>query len=130
VSEIRSIAPLLPANDVRAAVEWYQAKLGLGCLFVYPPEHPDYAGVAREGAEIHFFRMKIDPARSDWMCYLRVTGIEELFERSDGDSFRPAWPAIRRTMRPRKLSPVAPERKTGPKNKRLARLKPSQPGLH
>jgi len=24
--------------------------------------------------------MKIDPARSDWMCYFRVTGIEELYE--------------------------------------------------
>jgi len=58
-------------------VEWYQAKLGFRCLFVYPP---DYASVGRDGAEIHFFRMKIDPAKSDWMCYLRVTGIEELYE--------------------------------------------------
>ena len=48
------------------------------------PQHPDYAGVARDGAEIHFFRMKIDPARSDWMCYLRVARIEELYEEFSG----------------------------------------------
>jgi hypothetical protein len=31
------------------------------------------------GAEIHLFRMKIDPAKSDWMCHLRVTGIDDLY---------------------------------------------------
>jgi hypothetical protein len=38
VSEIRSIAPLLPANDVVAAVEWYQAKRDFRFLIAYPPD--------------------------------------------------------------------------------------------
>jgi len=48
MSEIRSIAPLLPANDVQGALDWYRENLGFRCLFGYPPERPDYASVSLE----------------------------------------------------------------------------------
>jgi uncharacterized glyoxalase superfamily protein PhnB len=77
---INSIAPNLPANDVLKAVEWYEQKLGFSRLFIHPEESPTVGAVARDGAEIQLFQMKIDPKKSDWMCNLRVTGIEQLYE--------------------------------------------------
>lgn len=76
---VHSAVPLLPARDVLEAVEWYERELGFRRLFAYPEKDPDYASVARDDAEIHLFRMDVDPKKSDWMIYLRVTGVEELY---------------------------------------------------
>jgi uncharacterized glyoxalase superfamily protein PhnB len=77
---INSIAPNLPANDVLKAVEWYEQKLGFSRLFIHPEESPTFGAVVRDEAEIQIFQLKIDPKKSDWMCHLRVTGIEQLYE--------------------------------------------------
>jgi uncharacterized glyoxalase superfamily protein PhnB len=77
---LESISPVLPARELLETVRWYEQNLGFRCLFVYPKEAPDYAAVARGGVEIHFFPAKVDPKKNDWMCYLRVRGIEALYE--------------------------------------------------
>jgi len=80
MAEIVCVVPRIPARDVQAAVDWYVEKLGFERRFVYPDDNPQYAGIARNGAEIHLFKMDIDPAKSDFMIYLRVQGIKELYE--------------------------------------------------
>jgi uncharacterized glyoxalase superfamily protein PhnB len=79
-ANLESISPVLPANDLLETVRWYEQQLGFRCLFVYPKEAPDYGAVSRDAAEIHFFPASVDPKKNDWMCYLRVRGIETLYD--------------------------------------------------
>jgi uncharacterized glyoxalase superfamily protein PhnB len=75
---MQNVAPLLPANNVAEAMAWYRDVLGFGDAWMY--EHQDYAIVNRDGVEIHLFKMKIDPKKSDFMVYIRVKDIESLYE--------------------------------------------------
>jgi len=77
---INSIAPNLPASDVLKAVEWYEQKLGFSRIFLHPENSPNFGAVVRDGVEIQIFQMNIDPKKSDRMCHLYVTGIEQLYE--------------------------------------------------
>lgn len=72
-----SVAPLLPANNVAEAMAWYRDVLGFPDAFLF--EHEDYAIVKREGVEIHLFHMDIEPRKSDFMVYVRVTDIQTLY---------------------------------------------------
>ncbi|MGL5824876.1 MAG: bleomycin resistance protein [Nocardioides sp.] len=74
---MRNAAPLLPANDVPAALRWYRDILGFHDVWLY--ESRDYAIVKRDDAEIHLFSMAIEPAESDFMIYIRVSEIDELY---------------------------------------------------
>ena len=75
---MQSMAPLLPANNVAEAMAWYRDVLGFSNARLY--EDADFAIVQRDGAEIHLFAMKIDPKKSDFMVYIRVSDIETLYE--------------------------------------------------
>lgn len=75
---LKSASPLLPAQDVRAAMEWYRDELGFDQVWLYGDA--DYAIVTRDGAEIHLFQMDIDPKKSDFMVYIRVSDIEKLHD--------------------------------------------------
>ena len=75
---MQNVAPLLPATNVAEAMAWYRDMLGFGDTWLY--ENSDYAIVKRDGAEIHLFQMKIDPKKSDFMVYIRVSEIEKLYE--------------------------------------------------
>jgi uncharacterized glyoxalase superfamily protein PhnB len=75
---MQNVAPLLPANNVAEAMAWYREVLGFGDAWLY--ENNDYAIVKRNGVEIHLFPMKIDPKKSDFMVYIRVSEIEKLYE--------------------------------------------------
>ncbi|MDX2153252.1 MAG: VOC family protein [Bryobacteraceae bacterium] len=81
---ILSAVPRIPANSVAETAAWFATHLGFRTEFLHPPEQPVYAGVARDKAELHIFPMDIDPKESDFMVYLRVTGIEELYEEFKG----------------------------------------------
>ncbi|NJM41682.1 MAG: VOC family protein [Anaerolineae bacterium] len=75
---MQNVAPLLPANNVSEAMAWYRDVLGFSDAWLH--ENGDYATVRRDGAEIHLFQMKIDPKKSDFMVYIRVSEIEKLYE--------------------------------------------------
>ena len=49
---LQAIHPVLMSPDVAAAVEFYQ-RLGFSLLFVDQPDDPKYAGVVRDGTELH-----------------------------------------------------------------------------
>ncbi len=75
---MQSASPLLPAKNVRAAMEWYRDVLGFADAWIYEDE--GYAIVKRDDAEIHLFEMAINPRKSDFMVYLRVNDIEGLYD--------------------------------------------------
>lgn len=75
---MQNVAPLLPANNVAEAMAWYRDVLGFGDAWLH--EDGNYATVHRDSAEIHLFQMKIDPKKSDFMVYIRVSEIEALYE--------------------------------------------------
>lgn len=69
--------PILPSRSLPATLAFY-AKLGFegGILGA----HDDYAILTRGDLELHFFaHPALVPARSHFMCYLRVGDVETLY---------------------------------------------------
>lgn len=73
-----SVVPKLPAIDLQATKLFYTEKLGFRQV---GGDYPDYLMLYRDGMELHFFLdCELDVHRNDGMCYVRVSGIEELYE--------------------------------------------------
>lgn len=53
VSKLVQIHPVLPVKNVLAALFFYVEKLGFHIAFADDPKLPTYAGVRRDGIEIH-----------------------------------------------------------------------------
>jgi uncharacterized glyoxalase superfamily protein PhnB len=51
---VASVVPLLAVADVRAAVEFYEGRLGFTREFVYPATGPVFATVRLDGARLMF----------------------------------------------------------------------------
>jgi hypothetical protein len=67
--------PVLPVPDLRAALAAFEAPLGFATAFVYD----DYAGVVRDGVELHLFACT-EPKIAEWTsCRVVVEGIEALY---------------------------------------------------
>lgn len=52
-ARFEQVQPVLPSKNVTAAVKFYVEKLGFTHAFQDVPENPMYAGVRRDGVEIH-----------------------------------------------------------------------------
>ena len=52
-SILEQVQPVLPSKDVPAAVRFYVQKLGFTRSFQDDPDAPRYAGVCRDGVELH-----------------------------------------------------------------------------
>jgi uncharacterized glyoxalase superfamily protein PhnB len=79
-SEILGVNPILPASDVRAAVDFYVQKLGFSEQFCYG-EPPTYAAVSRGPATVHLCQM--DNAKTiaaQTMLRFPVRNIETLYD--------------------------------------------------
>lgn len=72
---VRAI-PVLPAVDIAAVVAFYQWKLGFSRTF----GGSEYAGVARDGVEIHFWKCDDPALPKSSSCRIEVEGIETLYE--------------------------------------------------
>jgi catechol 2,3-dioxygenase-like lactoylglutathione lyase family enzyme len=59
-AHLQGVHPVLMAKDVAASVQFYSA-LGFGLAFVDRPVDPKYAGVVRDGVELHI--QWADPGR-------------------------------------------------------------------
>ncbi|MBA3912796.1 MAG: VOC family protein [Acidobacteriales bacterium] len=77
---INHISPALPAKDLPGTMQWYEQKLGFRKTFVYPHESPNYGAVSRDSAEIHFFQSEADPKNNQFVVYMRVAGIDHLYD--------------------------------------------------
>ena len=53
MQQFKGVHPVLPVQDVRAAARFYCEKLGFSPLFADSDDDPRYAGVGRDGVEIH-----------------------------------------------------------------------------
>lgn len=51
-SRLKAVHPVLKSRDVATSVRFY-ALLGFDLAFQYPPDAPRYAGVRRDGVELH-----------------------------------------------------------------------------
>lgn len=79
-AKLLAVNPILPAAVVSAALDFYTQKLGFHQTFSHG-EPPSYAGVAREGLEIHLCHM--DDAKAiaaQTMLRFKVSGVESLYE--------------------------------------------------
>ncbi|MCB9858409.1 MAG: VOC family protein [Phycisphaerales bacterium] len=52
-SMLQQVQPVLPSKDVPAAVRFYVEKLGFRPAFQDDPNLPRYAGIRRDGVELH-----------------------------------------------------------------------------
>ena len=48
-----NVNPVLPAKNVGEAIDFYTNKLGFKLIFADREENPNYAGVKRDGVELH-----------------------------------------------------------------------------
>lgn len=78
---IKQVQPVLPSQDVKASVDYYVGRLGFELAF-QDSANPTYAGVRRDGVEIHL--QWHDP--NEWsrterpMLRFVVSDIDSLFE--------------------------------------------------
>ena len=81
-ARFQSVQPVLPSQDVATSIAFYVDKLGFALAFQDSPENPNYAGVRRDGVELHFQWHDA----SEWkaverpMLRIVVPEIEALFE--------------------------------------------------
>lgn len=69
--------PILPSSSLSATAAFY-ARLGFVECGRWENE---YLIVERDGLELHFFPLaEVDPATSNWMCFLRVEDSAALYE--------------------------------------------------
>ena len=72
-----SSVPKLPANDLEATRLFYEKNLNFKKV---PETYPDYLILFRDTIELHFFlHRQLDVTRNFAMCYIRVTGVDELY---------------------------------------------------
>ena len=50
---LQAVQPVLPSRDVKASIEFYVSRLGFELAFADSPTEPRYAGLRRDGVEIH-----------------------------------------------------------------------------
>ncbi|HUC43633.1 MAG TPA: VOC family protein [Candidatus Sulfotelmatobacter sp.] len=71
--------PVLPALDLEATLAFYEANLG----FRRHIESEDYAGVERDGIQIHF-RLCADPSLPKGSsCRINVSGVDHFYARCE-----------------------------------------------
>lgn len=70
--------PVLPVLSIEETLAFFESKLGFGRHI----DSSDYAGVERDGIQIHF-RLSPDATESlSSGCRINVAGVDELYERS------------------------------------------------
>ena len=73
--ELVSAVPVLPALDIGESVSFYEKRLGFACEFRYD----DYAGLERDGIQIHLWRCEDPRIPQNTSCRINVRGIDALY---------------------------------------------------
>ncbi len=68
--------PVLPSLDLAATVAFFEATLG----FVRYVDAPGFAGLRRDGVDLHFWRCDDPALPAASGCRIEVTGIDPLYE--------------------------------------------------
>ncbi|MBT3267125.1 VOC family protein [Candidatus Poribacteria bacterium] len=91
------IVPILPVPDVAAAVAYYRDRLGFEVLFMHSPEGVgDYAGVSRDGCDIHFNQGAApELPNTGTALYLQVRDVDRFYaEIRERGAFAPGFPRV------------------------------------
>lgn len=76
-----SACPMVPSRDILKTLEFYKDKLGFEVTFTVGMPVPEYAGVRRDQAEMHFFLCK-EQTVFEWTAYrIGVRYIELLYRQ-------------------------------------------------
>jgi catechol 2,3-dioxygenase-like lactoylglutathione lyase family enzyme len=88
---IQSTVPVLPSLDLQQSVDFYTTKLG----FREVGRYPNYAIVARDGCEIHFWPCGDDRHLAEnSSCYIRAD-TEKLYQEFRSNGLAIKEPAVR-----------------------------------
>lgn len=75
---LNSVIPKLPSRNLSVTKTFYTENLNFKQV---GGDYPDYLMLMRDEVELHFFLHRdLDVLQNYGMCYLRVSGIEQLFE--------------------------------------------------
>ncbi len=74
--KLKKAIPVLPQPDVKKAADFYKSKMGFETLFVHGA---DYAGVGRDGIELHFYQCRDKTIAENTSCRIDVDNVEELY---------------------------------------------------
>ncbi len=75
-AQIKSTVPVLASLNLSESVTFYTDRLG----FTKISQYDDYAIVARDGAEIHFWSCPDRYIAENTSCYIRVADTQRLFD--------------------------------------------------
>lgn len=77
-----AIQPVLPARDVTVSLEFYVDKLGFDLAFVDDAQNPKYAGIVRDGIQLHLQCHQEENWKQMNACMLRfvIEDIDTLFK--------------------------------------------------
>ncbi|QAU34484.1 VOC family protein [Janthinobacterium sp. 17J80-10] len=75
-AQIGSTIPVLASLNLSESIAFYTDRMGFTLLSQYN----DYAIVARDGAEIHFWSCSDRSVAEQTSCYIRVSDTQQLFE--------------------------------------------------
>lgn len=68
--------PVLASLNIQESIAFYSQKLGFSLVM----QSEDYAIVKRDGAELQFWRCAEPHIAQNTSCYLRVNGLQALYE--------------------------------------------------
>ena len=95
----KQVKPILPVRDVAKAIAYYSCKLGFHVTFQDNEHSPKYAGVAREGVELHLQWHDVQDFGEGGRAGLRfmIEDIAGLFEEYKGEDVFHAGTELRDT---------------------------------
>ena len=71
-----SAIPVLPTLDLAESLAFYRERLGFVVTFHYD----DYAGLQRDGVQVHLWLCQDPELPKDTSCRFQVSGIDELYQ--------------------------------------------------
>ena len=104
---ISRVVPKLPYIDKQQTINFYVNKL----KFTLRSDYGDYLIIDFPDAELHFFSYpELDPKQSDFMIYLRVNGISEMYQtlKKEGIEIHPNGKLEDKPWRQREFSILDP----------------------
>ena len=76
-SRLIAATPVLASLDIRKTVDFYVSKLGFTEIYA---EQGNYAVIARDKVEVHFWGCKDPEIPKATSCRIEVTGVDRLYE--------------------------------------------------
>lgn len=87
---MKSAAPVLASLNLQESVDFYTRRLG----FTMCNQFDNYAIVARDGVEIHFWLCQERHIAENTSCYIRVVNTQALFEELTSNGLPLAEPLV------------------------------------